>query len=159
LVLTLIAIVGANRVIGLGGRVPWHLDEDLARFKALTSGHPVVMGRKTWETLQVPLVGRENVVITRQGGYKAAGARIARDLDEALAPYWATPEEVFVAGGGEVYREALPFADRLVLTLVEESPPGDTHFPELPQGVFEEVSREERAGPPRHAFVTYGRRR
>ncbi len=154
---TLIAMMGANGVIGRGGLVPWHLAEDMARFKALTMGHPVLMGRKTWETLEGPLPGRENVVITRRREYEAPGARIEADLMAALLPYRGTGEEVWVVGGGEIFSEALPLADRLVLTVVEESPEGDAFFPELPPGRFCEVSREARAGPPPHAFVVLER--
>ncbi len=157
MVLTLIAMMGTNRAIGREGRVPWHLPEDMSRFKSVTWGHPVLMGRRTWETLDGPLPGRENVVITRQPAYAAQGARVAGDLEEALAPYWGTTAEVFVVGGGEVYREALPLADRLLLTVVREDPPGDAFFPEIPDGLFRETAREERPGPPRHAFVTYVR--
>ena len=153
MILTLIAMMGANRVIGRKGRVPWHIQEDMARFKALTWGHPVVMGRKTWETLGGALPSRKNVVLTRRAGYAAPGARLARDLDEALAPFRNSNEEVFVVGGGEVYLEAMPSADRILLTVVDEAPEGDAFFPHVPEGLFQKVSREDRAGPPRHCFV------
>ena len=154
---TLVAMMGKNRVIGQNGRVPWHIPEDMVRFKNLTIGHPVIMGRKTWETLDGPLAGRENVVVTRRAGYAAEGARTASSLDVALAPYQATGAEVFVIGGGEIFLEALPLAQRIELTLVDETPEGDAFFPEIPEGTFVETSREDRSGPPRHSFVTFER--
>lgn len=154
---TLVAMLGSNRVIGRDGRVPWQIPEDMARFRALTMGHPVIMGRKTWETLDGPLAGRENVVISRQAQYAAEGARVTPNLHDALAPYQGTDAEVLVIGGGEVFREALPLAHRLELTLVDEAPEGDAFFPEIPEGAFTETSREERGGPPKHSFVTLDR--
>lgn len=153
----LVAMMGTNRAIGMGGRVPWRIPEDMARFKALTTGHPVLMGRRTWETLEGPLSGRENVVITRRPGYAAPGARVAASLADALAPYRGSSAEVWIVGGGEIFEGALPAADRIVLTVVDEAPEGDAFFPELPRGLFREVSREERAGPPSHAFLSFER--
>lgn len=155
--ITMVAMLGKNRVIGRGGRVPWHIPEDMARFKALTMGHAVLMGRKTWETLDGLLPGRENVVLTRQIGYAAAGARTALSLEDALAPYQGTAAEIFVIGGGEVFMEVLPLAQRLDLTMVDETLEGDAFFPEIPEGMFNETSRDDRTGPPRHAFVTFDR--
>ena len=154
---TLVAMLGKNRVIGWRGCVPWHLPEDMARFKSITMGHPVIMGRKTWETLDGPLPGRENVVITRRATYAAEGARTASSLDYALVPYRGTDEIVCVIGGGEIFLEALPLADRLELTRVDENPAGDAFFPEIPGGTFAEIASEEREGPPRHSFVTFER--
>lgn len=159
MIVTLVAMMGKNRVIGDRGRVPWHIPEDMKRFRSATMGHPVVMGRKTWETLKGPLTGRENVVITRHEGYRASGARVARDLEEALAPYRPGPGEVFVVGGAEIFHLALPIADKICLTVVEESPRGDAFFPELPEGDFRETSREPRPGPPPHAFFVLERSR
>ena len=154
---TIVAMMGKNRVIGQNGRVPWHIPEDMVRFKNLTIGHPVIMGRKTWETLDGPLAGRENVVVTRRAGYAAEGARTAPSLDDALAPYCGTDAVVCVIGGGEIFAEALPLAQRIELTLVDETPEGDAFFPEIPEGTFVETSREDRSGPPRHSFVTFER--
>jgi dihydrofolate reductase len=132
----LIAALGAKtRAIGKNGRLLWHIPEDLKRFKALTSGHPVIMGRKTWESLPEkfrPLPNRTNIVVTRDPSYAAPGALVAASLDAALAAAASAPgsEEIFVIGGGELYTAALPFAYRLYLALVDSDAPGDAFFPE-----------------------------
>jgi dihydrofolate reductase len=121
----------ANGVIGIDGGLPWHLPEDLARFRELTMGSTVVMGRATWESLPAtvrPLPGRRNVVLTRQAGWHGPGAVVAGSLDEALA---GAPGDVWVIGGSSVYRAALPLADRVVVTELERSFAGDTYAPEL----------------------------
>lgn len=135
----------ANGVIGADGTLPWHLPEDLARFKALTTGSTVVMGRATWESLPAsvrPLPGRRNVVLTRQPGWEAPGAVVAGSLEEALA---GADGDVWVIGGGSVYRHALPRADRLVVTELERPFPGDTYAPELGPG-WQLVERDPAAG-------------
>ncbi|WP_246560649.1 dihydrofolate reductase [Geobacter grbiciae] len=157
MIVTIIAAMAGNRVIGKEGAMPWHLPDDLARFKAITMGHPVIMGRRTFDSIGRPLPGRLNIVLTRQAGYAPSGVAVARTLAEALA--LAGPvEEVFICGGGQVYREALPLADRIHLTVIHYAYGGDTTFPELPAD-FEETSREEGTGEPRHSFVTFERRR
>lgn len=155
--ITLIAAMADNRVIGRDGAMPWHLPDDLARFRAITMGHPVVMGRKTFEAIGRPLAGRLNIVLTRQEGYAPAGVLVARSLDGALA-LAGDAGEIFICGGGEVYREALPRADRIQLTVVRGEYPGDTTFPVLPAD-FAVVARVEADGDPPHAFVTLERRR
>jgi dihydrofolate reductase len=120
----------AGGVIGADGRLPWHLPEDLARFKSLTMGETVVMGRATWESLPDavrPLPGRHNVVLTRRLHWHPGGAAVARSIEEALD----TPDDVWVIGGESVYRAALPFADVLVVTEIAEEFAGDTHAPEI----------------------------
>lgn len=151
---TIIVAVAQNGVIGHRGKIPWHLREDLQRFKRLTMGHPIVMGRKTWESIGRPLPGRESIVVTRQKGYRAEGARVASSLREALD---LAGRDVFVIGGGELYREALPLADRLEVTQVLASFEGDATFP--PVGTqWREVAREEHPeGSPPYAFVTLER--
>src|SRR3970282_2251892 len=114
----LVAAVAKNGVIGAAGKLPWRLPEDLKHFKALTLGHPVIMGRKTWESLGKPLPGRDNIVVTRSSGFEAHGASVASSLDAALALCMGEPI-VFVIGGGELYAEALPVADGLVLTEIQ----------------------------------------
>lgn len=137
--IALIAAIGARtRAIGHGNSLLWHLPEDLKLFKTLTSGHPVVMGRKTWESLPErfrPLPGRTNIVVTRDGAYDAPGAEVAASLEDALARAKRAPsgEETFIIGGGQLYASALPFADRLYLTLVDDDTDGDTFFPEYPE--------------------------
>jgi dihydrofolate reductase len=160
--LTLVAAVARNGVIGRRGGIPWHLPEDLARFRALTTGHPVVMGRKTWESLPDrfrPLPERRNVVVTRTPTWTAEGADRAASLDEALQLLGGA-ERVFVIGGAALYAGALPLADELELTEVDLEVDGDAYFPEWDRGSFEEVSREAHVsedGTP-FAFVTYRRR-
>jgi dihydrofolate reductase len=159
--LTLVAAVARNGVIGRRGGIPWHLPEDLARFRALTTGHPVVMGRKTWESLPErfrPLPGRRNVVVTRNPAWAAEGAERAGSLDEALQLLDGA-EAVFVIGGAALYAGALPLADQLELTEVDLEVEGDAYFPEWDRDAFEEVSQEAHVsedGTP-FAFVTYRR--
>ena len=151
---TLIVAVAANGVIGNHGKVPWHIREDLQRFKRLTMGHPIVMGRKTWESIGRALPGRESVVVTRQEGYRAEGATVVASLAEALA----TRPDAFVIGGGEIYREALPLADRVELTQVHAVFEGDTTFPPLGPDWIEVAREEYPEGQPSFAFVTLERR-
>jgi dihydrofolate reductase len=131
----LIAALGAKtRAIGKNGELLWHIPEDLRRFKALTSGHPVIMGRKTWESLPErarPLPNRTNIVVTRDPSYVAPGAVVADSLEAALdaAASAAGADEIFVIGGGELYAAALPRAGRLYLTLIDSDLEGDTFFP------------------------------
>ena len=152
--ITVLAAVGANLVIGRDGTMPWHLPQDLAHFKATTMGHTMVMGRKTYDAIGGALPGRRTIVITGQQGWHAAGVEVAHSLPEALA--LAGPTEVFVVGGGQVYREAMPFADRMVLTEIEQSPDGDVFFPAFDLAHWHETAREGHDG---FAFVTYVRRR
>lgn len=163
---TLIAAVARNRVIGRANRLPWHLPADLRRFKALTLGRPVIMGRKTFESIRDalggPLPGRENIVVTRDAAYVAAGCTIAASLDAALAAARGA-DEVFVIGGEQLYREALPLADCLQLTEIEADFEGDAWFPELAAGKWRVASREPHAPGPEfahpYAFVAYDRLR
>ena len=127
--IALIAAVAANGIIGDANRLPWRLPEDLRRFRALTTGHAVIMGRKTWESLPGALPGRQNIVVTRNAGYVAAGAETAPTLDAALALV-RMPAPAFCIGGGELYREALPRAALMYLTEIERDFAGDASFPE-----------------------------
>lgn len=158
--LALIAAVARNGVIGRDNQLPWRLPDELKHFKALTLGHPIVMGRKTWESLGRPLPGRDNVVITRQRDYAADGAIVVDSLTEARQRY-AEAELVFVIGGGELYAQALPYADVLYLTEVMVEVAGDTRFPALPADTWHEVSRSHHPCDERHAhafdFVEYRR--
>lgn len=145
--LTLIVAMAENRVIGRGGKLPWHVSEDLKRFKRLTMGRPILMGRKTWDSLGRPLPGRENVVVTRQRGLRLPGATVVHSLDEALARARSLgADEAFVIGGAELISEALPLADRLELTLIHHPFEGDVLLPPLGDG-WTEVAREERSQP------------
>lgn len=161
--LSLVAAVARGGVIGRGGALPWHLPEDMAHFREVTMGHPVVMGRRTWDSLPDrfrPLPGRRNVVVTRNETWRADGAERAGSLAEALDLLGLAPR-VFVIGGGELFAEALPAADELLLTEIDLDVPGDTFFPAWDRDAFKEVSRESNVsadGTP-FAFATYARMR
>jgi dihydrofolate reductase len=133
--IAIIAALGANsRAIGRENKLLWHIPEDMKRFKELTSGHPVIMGRKTWESLPEkfrPLPARVNIVVTRDLTYSTKGASLAGSLEEAIAKARSAEgaSEIFIIGGGQLYAEALPFTDRLYLTLVEDDKEGDVLFP------------------------------
>ena len=150
-----------DRVIGLDNRMPWHLPADLAHFKRVTLGKPVLMGRKTWESLpHRPLPGRDNRVLTRDAGYQAEGATVFTELTAALAA--PTRGELFVIGGAALYSLCLPLATRLYLTLVQTRSAGDTFFPTYQPSDFVEIARETHPADATHAvaysFVTLERR-
>lgn len=156
-----IVAAASNGVIGKDGAMPWRIPEDLKRFKALTMGHPILMGRKTWDSIGRPLPGRENIVITRQK-LDLAGATVVRSLDEALDHARARgATDAFVIGGGEIYQQALPRADVVHLTAVHAAFEGDVRFPAL-GGAWRETARETRAQDApqalRYDFVTYERK-
>ena len=156
--IVIIAAVARNRVIGKDNTLLLHIPEDMAHFKALTSGQTVIMGRKTWESLPPrfrPLPGRRNIVISRQANFAVTGAELASSLDHALQ-LASTDECVFIIGGEQIYRLGLPLADRLEITEVDQAPDGDAWFPEIPVTDWQESSRLTGAG---HAFVSYRRRR
>jgi len=158
--LALIAAVASNGVIGVDNRLPWHLPDDLKRFRALTIGHAVIMGRKTWESLSRALPERQNIVVTRRSGYVAIGADVAASLDEALALV-RLPAPAFCIGGGELFRDALVRARRLYLTEIDRDFEGDAHFPPWRNGRWKEVARETRRSDTAdgfdYAYVTYER--
>ncbi|WP_025030328.1 dihydrofolate reductase [Nitratireductor aquibiodomus] len=141
----LVVAMAQNGVIGRDGDLPWRLSTDLKRFKAITMGKPVIMGRKTWESIGKPLPGRRNIVVTRQADYTAEGAECVSSLDVALAlaAGGEAGADVCVIGGGQVYAEAIDKADRLHVTHVDAQIEGDTVFPEIDPEIWEEVSREE----------------
>jgi dihydrofolate reductase len=138
---SLVVAMDRGRVIGTQGRLPWHIPEDLKRFKALTMGHSIIMGRKTHASIGRLLPGRRSIIVTRQPGYVVDGAVIVHSLEEGLAAC-AGEDEAFVIGGGELYVQALRDADRIHLTEVDASTAGDTWFPALPADQWREVSRE-----------------
>jgi dihydrofolate reductase len=161
--LALIAAVARNGCIGSGNQLPFHLPADQQHFRRVTMGCPVVMGRKTWDSLPArfrPLPGRRNIVVTRNAQWQAGGAEAAPSLAAALARVESAPR-VFVIGGGELYREALARADELMLTEIARDFDGETRFPAWDRSRFRETSREaHHAGPPNdfdYAFVTYQR--
>jgi dihydrofolate reductase len=158
-IVALVAAVARGGVIGRDGSLPWRLPEDLAHFRAITVGHPVVMGRKTWDSLPErfrPLPGRRNVVVTRNPVWKAEGAERAGSLEDALELLEGS-ERVSIIGGGEVFAAALPFADELLLTEIALDVDGDAYFPAW-SGFVETVRQEHIAEDgTAYAFVTYRR--
>ena len=160
--ISLIAALAENRVIGRNNTLPWRLPADLKHFRALTTRHPVILGRKNYESIGRPLPERTNIVVTRDRGYRAPGCVVVDSLDAAFAAA-GDADEVFVIGGAELYAQTLGRADRLYLTLVHATVPGDTLFPEFDPGDWVEVTRERHEPDSSHAypysFVTYDRRR
>ena len=145
--IALVAAVARNRVIGGDNRMIWKLSSDQKRFRALTWGKPLIMGRKTFESIGKPLPGRETIVVTHAPGYAPAGVRVAHDVDAALAlaekiAGEMKASEVMVLGGGEIYRQTIERADRLYLTEVDLAPEGDAHFPAIDPAYWREMSRE-----------------
>lgn len=157
----LVAAVADNGVIGSGGRLPWHLPDDLERFRALTTGHAIVMGRRTWESIGRPLPGRQNIVVTRRREFAAPGCVLAHSLAEAIG-LATLPDPVCVIGGEALYRDALPLAEELHLTEIHRDFAGDARFPDYDRGRWHETSRERRRldgnGGFAYDFVSYSRR-
>jgi dihydrofolate reductase len=144
--ITLVAAYAGNRVIGDRGRIPWHLPEDFAHFKATTMGGVLVMGRATYDSIGRPLPGRTTIVVTRDPGWRADGVLVAHSLDQALELAAEQPGETFVVGGSQVYEQALPLATHQVLTEVDLVPEGDAHYPEFDPDEWVETAREPREG-------------
>ena len=158
----LIVAMAKNRVIGKNNTLPWHLPADLKHFKALTMGHHIVMGRKTYESIGKPLPGRTSVVVTRNAGYAPPGVITVNSLEAAISAC-GDDKEIFVIGGAELYREAIRFADRIYLTEIDADVPGDAHFTEFDHSVWQETKRvshppSEKNKFPYH-FVIYDRKR
>lgn len=165
--IVLIVAVAENGVIGQGGAIPWRLTSDMRRFKALTLAKPVIMGRKTYQSIGRPLPGRSNIVVTRDADFRAAGVVVTSSVHDAMdvargdaLRRFAT--EIAVIGGAEIYTQTLAIADRIELTLVHASPDGDAHFPALDLAIWEETARQRHpAGAVDSAdfsYVTYRRR-
>jgi dihydrofolate reductase len=158
---SLIVAMARNRVIGINNTLPWHLPADLKHFRALTMGHHIVMGRKTWESIGKPLPGRTSVVVTRNPDYAAPGVIVVNSLQAAIAACNNEPE-IFVIGGAALYRQAIAFADRIYLTEIAADIPGDAFFPEFSPVEWLEVSRETHSQsepqPLEYHFVTYHRK-
>jgi dihydrofolate reductase len=140
--ISIIVAIAKNGVIGGTNALLWHISEDLQRFKRLTTGHPVVMGRKTFDSIGKPLPNRTNVIITRQQDYRAEGCKVAHSLDEAIKMF-SPEEEVFIIGGGEIYNQAWDLADRLYITWVEAKYNGDTFFPDNYLKYLRKVNEED----------------
>lgn len=151
-----VAAVGRNGVIGVEGRLPWRIPEDMDRFKSMTMGHALVMGRSTFDSIGRPLPGRTTVVLTRRQDWSREGVVVAHSLEEGLEVVGGLSVDAYIAGGAEVYREAMDVADRLELTEVDLEPEGDTWFPKIEPGMWSETARDDREG---FSFVTYTRAR
>ena len=158
---SLIAAVARNGAIGKAGGLPWRLSSDLKRFKALTLGKPLIMGRKTFDSVGRPLPGRRVIVVTREPGWRRPEVDVAHSLEAALALAAGAPE-IMIGGGGEIYRLALPHAERLYITEVDLAPVADVRFPEIDPALWRETAREsgERGAKDEaeFAFVQYERR-
>jgi dihydrofolate reductase len=160
-VVSIIAAVASNGVIGRQGDLPWHMPTDLRRFKRLTTGHHLVVGRKTWDEVGKPLPGRIMVVVTRDRSFRPEGATVVHSVDAALSAARGD-DEVFIAGGGEIYRQALPLADRLYITRIHANVEGDTVFPEIDENEWHVIDREDYDADERNpypfSFLVYERR-
>jgi dihydrofolate reductase len=149
-IISIIVAADERGGMGIGGRLPWHLPMDLRRFKALTMGKPIIMGRRTWDSIGRPLPGRRSIVLSRDIGLAIAGVTVARTFDDAIRLAGDVPEAC-VIGGAEVYRAALPSTDVIHLTRVHASVAADTHFPPLEPGEWTETRHEEHAADATHA--------
>ena len=141
--ISLIVAMATNRAIGLDNKMPWHLSADLKKFKAITMGSPIVMGRKTYESIGRPLPGRSNIIISRNLDYQQTDCLVFNDIKTAIAASSKDAEEIFIIGGAELYKATLPLADNLYLTLINQEFTGDTFFPEIDFKAWSEVSRED----------------
>jgi dihydrofolate reductase len=156
MIISIIAAMADNRVIGRGGALPWDIPGDRRRFRELTMGHPVIMGRKTHESIGRPLPGRMNIVLSRDAAFRAPGCSVAGSLEEAILAC-SGADELFVCGGEELYRQALPLAERIYLTVVHLHCDGDLFFPPIPAD-FAEIERKECGGGEPCTFILYRRR-
>ncbi len=157
MLISLIAAMAENRVIGRNNKMPWYLPSDRKRFHAITRGHPVIMGRKTFESIGRPLSNRTNIVLSRQKAYAVPGCIVVHDIDSAFAAC-AGADEVFVCGGEEIFQETINRADRIYLTIIHCNVEGDAYFPDIPEN-YAEVERREREDVMPYAFVRYERKR
>lgn len=152
----LIAAMAKNRVIGKGNTIPWHIPGEQQRFKGMTMGHTLIMGRKTFESIGRPLPGRKTVIISRNREYQAAGCLVAPSLAEAIALCPET-ETVFIAGGGEIYQQAMELADFIYLTVLDREVEGDILFPEFDPKQFLKISEERVEGTEPYTFTVFSR--
>lgn len=159
--LSIIVAMAQNRTIGVNNTLPWRCPEDLKRFKALTMGHHMIMGRKTFDSIGKPLPGRTTVVVTRNASLKIEGCVMARSLEEAIAAC-AGDSEIFIVGGADIYAQSLGLADTLYITEIQQDIEGDAHFPAFDATAWQEIARERRNQTEPQAlayhFVTYRRR-
>jgi dihydrofolate reductase len=158
---SLIVAMAQNRTIGVNNTLPWRCPEDLKHFKALTMGHHMIMGRKTFDSIGKPLPGRTTVIVTRNTELKVEGCLVTHSLPEAIK-LCANDEEIFIVGGADIYAQSMALADTLYITEIQQEVDGDAHFPEFDSGLWQEVAREPRSQdapqPLQYHFVTYRRR-
>ena len=159
--LSILVAMAKNRTIGINNSLPWHIPQDLKYFKALTMGHHIVMGRKTFESIGKPLPGRTTVVVTRNRTLKIEGCAVVHSLEEAIAAC-ANDNEIFIVGGAELYAQALPLTDTLYVTEIQQDAEGDAHFPAFDQKLWREAARERHSQeipqPLEYHFVEYRRK-
>lgn len=160
--IVLVVAVAENGVIGRDGGLPWHIPADLREFKRVTMGKPIVMGRRTYESIGRPLPGRANIVVSRDPGFGPPGVTVVRSVAEALdaarfAAKAAGAEEICIIGGAAIFAEALPLADRIRLTEVHASPEGDVRMPGFSRRLWRETARQDHPGDPAYSFVTLER--
>ena len=157
MLISLIVAMASNRVIGDKGEIPWKIPGEQKMFKEITMGHAMIMGRKTHEAIGRALPGRTNIVITRQRDYQAPGCLVVHDLDSALKSCPPDEREVFIIGGGQIYRETFAAADRIYLTVLPKEVPGDTYFPEISDADFKIIKSELIDGAEPYHFYIYER--
>lgn len=156
MIISLIAAMDRNRIIGHAGALPWHLPADLQWFKRHTMGHSLLMGRRTFEAIGHPLSGRRTIVVTRNPDYQARGCIVATSIPAAIAA--AEPaDELFICGGGDIFRQTLDLAERIYLTELEIDVTGDTFFPEVDADQFDIISQEQHSGPFNYRFSIFQR--
>jgi len=158
--ISILVAMAKNRTIGIDNSLPWRIPEDMKHFKALTMGHHLIMGRKTYDSIGKPLPGRTTVVVTRDRNLKIDGCIVVHSLAEAIAA--CADDEIFVVGGAEIYAQALPLADTLYITEIQQDVDGDAHFPEFDKSVWQELTRDKHSQsepqPLEYHFVTYRRK-
>lgn len=157
--ISLLVAMDKNRLIGKDNDLPWRLPADLAYFKRVTMGHPIIMGRKTYDSIGRPLPGRENIIVTRDTSYKMEGCKVIHSIDEILKMNEEHDHELFVIGGAEIFKEILPYSDRLYITEIDEEFEGDTYFPAFDKSEWKVISEEkgvkDEKNPYDYTFMVY----
>jgi dihydrofolate reductase len=151
--ISLIVAMSSNRAIGLDGQMPWHLSADLKRFKQITMGHPIIMGRKTFDAIGRPLLGRSNIIVSRNAAYRPEGCIVLDSVEAAISHACQLVDEVFVIGGSTLYEATLPIADSLHITQINQIFDGDTFFPDFDERIWKEVEREDIIDDPNVSFA------
>ncbi|RZA00851.1 MAG: dihydrofolate reductase [Sphingobacteriaceae bacterium] len=158
--ISIVVAIAKNHAIGKDNQLLWHLPKDLKHFKEITSGHTIIMGRKTYESVGKPLPNRRNIIITRQN-ITIEGCEVVNSIDDALK-LCTGEDEVFIVGGAEIYKQAMPLTDRIYLTIVHQEFEGDTYFPEIKEGIWKETARQDHGTDEKHlfsySFITLERR-